>query len=183
MRAMKFVLGFATGLLTVAAVGFLVVWSGVVSVSALGEGGAIDRFLGYASARSIARHAGSETNPFANDPGAARAGLAHYKEHCLACHAASGIDRSEFARGLNPPPPRLAAPSIEAASDGELFWVISNGIRSTGMPAFSPTHTENEIWKIVAFVRHLPELTPEEIEALQPAGEGEESHHHDESGH
>lgn len=183
MRAMKFVLGFATALLTVAAVGFLVVWSGVVSVSAVGEGGAIDRILGYASARSIARHAGSMTNPFANDPAAMRAGLAHYKDNCLPCHAASGIDRSEFARGLNPPPPRLAAPSIRAASDGELFWVISNGIRSTGMPAFSPTHSEEEIWKIVAFVRHLPELTPEEIEALKAAGAGEESHHHDESGH
>lgn len=183
MRVMKFFLGFATALLTVVAVGFLVVWSGIVSVSAIGEGGAIDKFLKYASARSIARHAGSESNPFANDPEAMRVGLAHYKENCLTCHAASGIDRSEFARGLNPAPPRLAAPSTRTASDGELFWVVSNGIRSTGMPAFSPTHSEDEIWKIITFVRHLPDLTPGEVEVLKSTDAGKESHHHDESEH
>ena len=62
--------------------------------------------------------------------------------------------------------------------DGELFWVVSNGIRMTGMPAFSPTHKQEEIWKIVAFVRHLPEITKEEQQILR-AGHEEEAGHHE----
>ena len=62
--------------------------------------------------------------------------------------------------------------------DGEIFWVVSNGIRMTGMPAFSPTHKEDEIWKIVAFVRHLPEITKEEQQLLK-AGTEEAAHHHE----
>ncbi len=183
MKARMFVAGVVAAFFLAAIGGFVVAWSGIVNVSAVGDGGLMDRFLAYASSQSIHRHAGTELNPFANDPQALRDGLAHYKENCLACHAASGIDRSEFARGLNPPPPKLTAPSVRDASDGELFWVVSNGIRSTGMPAFAPTHSEEEIWKIVAFVRHLRDLSAEEAEALKPADAGEESHHHDESGH
>jgi mono/diheme cytochrome c family protein len=55
---------------------------------------------------------------------------------------------------------------VQKRTDGELFWVVQNGIRMTGMPAFGPTHKDEEIWKIVAFLRHLPALTPEEEKAL-----------------
>ena len=60
--------------------------------------------------------------------------------------------------------------------DGELYWIVSNGIRMTGMPAFSSTHTSDEIWKIVAFVRHMPELTEEEQHVLK-AGRDEKTTH------
>ncbi|MBK6939011.1 MAG: c-type cytochrome [Planctomycetes bacterium] len=183
MKAKVFIAGMGTSLFLAGLAGLVVAWSGIVSVSAIGESGTLDRLLGYASSQSIHRHAGTQTNPFATDPEAVRTGLHHYKENCIACHAASGIDKAEFAQGLNPPPPKLTAPSIRDATDGELFWVIANGIRSTGMPAFAPTHSEEEIWKIVTFVRHLRELSADEIEQLKPANEGDESHHHDQSGH
>jgi hypothetical protein len=61
--------------------------------------------------------------------------------------------------------------------DGELYWVVANGIRMTGMPAFSPTHKPDEIWKMVAFVRHMPEITKEEQQVLKAGREEEESHH------
>jgi mono/diheme cytochrome c family protein len=64
--------------------------------------------------------------------------------------------------------------------DGELFWTIRQGVRMTGMPAFAPTHSDEEIWKIVTFIRHLPHLTPEEKEKLRSVTE-EEAHHHEES--
>jgi mono/diheme cytochrome c family protein len=179
----KFFAGFATAFVAIGIAGGVTVWSGLISVSALNESGLLDRVLGYASTRSIAHHAETATNPFANNPEVLSVGLAHYKENCLACHAASGVERSEFSRGLNPPAPRLTAPSIQAASDGELFWVVSNGIQSTGMPAFSPTHDKDEIWKIVAFVRHLPQLSPAETNELKSQGVDQESHHHEDSGH
>jgi mono/diheme cytochrome c family protein len=58
---------------------------------------------------------------------------------------------------------------VQHRSDGELFWIVQNGIRMSGMPAFGATHKERQIWEIVAFLRHLPSLTPEEEKALAAA--------------
>ena len=64
------------------------------------------------------------------------------------------------------PPSNLAEPGMLAEmSDGELFWIVSNGIRTTGMPAFGPTHKPDDIWKIVSLIRHLPELSAQEQKA------------------
>jgi mono/diheme cytochrome c family protein len=65
-------------------------------------------------------------------------------------------------------------------SDGEMFWVIANGIRMTGMPAFSPTHDENELWHLVAFVRHLDHLTEKEEAQLKEERTEGAAHHHNE---
>ena len=67
---------------------------------------------------------------------------------------------------------------MQKRPDGELYWIVANGIRMTGMPAFGPTHKEKEIWEIVAFLRHLDALSAEEEKALQK--EGEEGHHDEE---
>ena len=80
------------------------------------------------------------------------------------------MDASEIGSGLNPAPPDLTIPKVQARSDGELFWLTSEGIRITGMPAFGPTEREEDIWKIVAFLRHLPELTEEEQKLLRSGG-------------
>jgi mono/diheme cytochrome c family protein len=76
------------------------------------------------------------------------------------------VDASEIGEGLNPPATDLTLARVQDRADGELFWIVQNGIRMTGMPAFGPTHREEEIWKIVAFLRHLPEITPEEERQL-----------------
>jgi len=106
-------------------------------------------------------------NPFAGDRAAAVEGLAEFRESCLGCHGARTIAPAEFAAGLNPGAPALDSPDIQAMSDGELFWVVSNGIRATGMPAFSGGNDEKQIWKILAFVRRLPRLTAEETKSLR----------------
>jgi mono/diheme cytochrome c family protein len=93
---------------------------------------------------------------------------------CVTCHGAPGVDPSEAGQGLNPPAPDLTLAKVQARSDGELFWIIQNGIRMTGMPAFGPTHKEQAIWRMVAFVRHLPELSKDEEKAL--SGGHEEEH-------
>ena len=130
--------------------------------------------------RSIARHAPATRNPFSASPEVLKAGLAHYKENCVMCHGAPGVEESEAGMGLNPPAPDLTLPSVQRMSDGELFWVVSNGIRMTGMPAFSLTHKPEEIWHMVAFIRHLPEISSEEQKALK-AGSEEEEHHKESS--
>ncbi len=86
------------------------------------------------------------------------AGVVHYQESCVDCHGAPGEEPDEWADGLNPPPPDLAHEDIDPL---EAFWVIQNGIRMTGMPAFGPTHDEAEIWTLAALVAELPRITPE----------------------
>jgi mono/diheme cytochrome c family protein len=137
------------------------------------------RLAAYALNRSVARRAPATKNPMPASPETWKAGLAHYRENCVVCHGAPGVDAGEIGQGLNPPAPDLTLPRIQARPDGELFWIVGNGIRTTGMPAFSPTHKPEELWKIVAFVRHLPELTDGEQKALKAGGEEAEKHHHE----
>jgi len=102
---------------------------------------------------------------------------------CFGCHGAPGHELSEIAQGLNPKPPKLDAEDVQAGSDAELYWVVKNGLRMTGMPAFGPTHEDKELWSIVAFLRRLPKLKPQEYDAMVEAaglqkGEEEHEHHH-----
>jgi mono/diheme cytochrome c family protein len=125
-----------------------------------------ERVARFALDRSIARHARKEVNPLAGAPEAARAGLRLFVTHCVACHGAPGLDPTEEGASLNPPAPGLTAPRVQARSDGDLRWIVSNGIRMTGMPAFGPSRTEKEIWQLVAAVRRLPRLTDTEQREL-----------------
>ncbi len=86
------------------------------------------------------------------------------------------MEASEFGRGLDPPAPDLGE-SQKDMSDAELFWIIKNGIRMTGMPAFGPTHGDEQIWQMVTFVRHLPQASEQEHVALQEAVDGLEYEH------
>lgn len=168
---MKFLSGLLTGLVGLAVAGGLVIASGVVSVGATSPPADLERRLAtFAVDRSVARRAPRTANPVAATPETRAAGLGHYRAMCVTCHGAPGVDASKIGEGLNPPAPDLTLPKVQARTDGELFWLVQNGLRMTGMPAFGPTHPEEEIWKIVAFVRHLPELTPEEEQALAGAG-------------
>jgi len=161
-----FLLGaLAAGAVAVAAA-VLVIASGIVDVAATNRGGIQDRILAYASTRAIAHHAKDEENPLAHDPAALKTGLQHYRAMCVACHGGPGAAPEEFAAGLHPAPPDLASPQVQSFTDGMLYETVARGIGSTGMPAFGPTHQPNQIWSIVAFVRHLPALTPEERKEL-----------------
>jgi mono/diheme cytochrome c family protein len=87
-------------------------------------------------------------------------GAGDFAEMCVTCHGAPGREPSEIGLGLNPRPPGLGdVASLWSAE--ELFWIVKNGVRMTGMPAFGPTHDDDRIWSIVAFVRTLPGIDPE----------------------
>lgn len=181
MRARPLLVGAVAVLVAEALVAVLVVVSGVVDVAATTKRPLPDRILAYASTRSIAHHAPDQQNPRADDPAALREGLQHYKAMCVDCHGGPGAIPEEFAAGLHPPPPDLASRAVRSFTDGMLYDVVARGIGSTGMPAFGKTHSPEQIWSIVAFVRHLPELTPDERRALgaeAPPEGGHEDHEH-----
>jgi mono/diheme cytochrome c family protein len=154
-----------------------VVVTGAFDVAATKPPGALEkRLAGVALDRAVAKRAPDRKNPFAGNPEAVSRGLGEYRETCVTCHGAPGVDASEIGEGLNPPAPDLTLAKVQARTDGELYWIVSNGIRMTGMPAFGPTHKEETIWKIVAFLRHLPELSKEEEKALSAGHEEEPGH-------
>jgi len=97
----------------------------------------------------------------------------HFADHCAFCHGNDGSGDTMMGRGLYPKPPDLRLPETQKLSDGELFWVIENGVRFTGMPAFETPGMQDESWKLVRFIRQLPQLTPEErmeMEKYNPKG-------------
>jgi mono/diheme cytochrome c family protein len=98
----------------------------------------------------------------------------HFADHCSVCHANDGSGATMFGQGLYPKAPDLREQETQKLSDGELFWIIENGVRFTGMPAFGGHHdSTDDTWKLVLFVRHLPQLTTQErleMEKNNPKG-------------
>jgi mono/diheme cytochrome c family protein len=91
----------------------------------------------------------------------------HYQEHCAVCHGDNGSGDPKFHGILSPRPTDLRSEETQEMSDGELYWVIKNGIRWSGMPAFGKAgDTDEHAWKMVAYVRHLPKLTPAEAQQV-----------------
>lgn len=100
----------------------------------------------------------------------AERGFRNYREMCVMCHGAPGVEPSEVGQGLTPEPPDLAK-RVENWSAAELYWIVHHGIKMTGMPAFGPTHADEELWALVAFLQKLPSLTPEAYQAMERAAE------------
>jgi mono/diheme cytochrome c family protein len=96
-------------------------------------------------------------------------GLAHFADHCATCHANDGSGKTPIGKNVYPKAPDLRLADTQSLSDGELFFIIHNGIRFTGMPAWGSSDPEKDLdsWKLVHFIRHLPKLTPEEIDEMK----------------
>jgi mono/diheme cytochrome c family protein len=111
----------------------------------------------------------SMTNPVTRTQAVLEEGLEHFSDHCAVCHANNGSGNTEVGRGLYPPPPDMRAAATQELSDGELFSIIENGIRLTGMPAWGTGTADGEqaSWALVHFIRRLPELTDQEISRME----------------
>ena len=94
-------------------------------------------------------------------------GMEHFADHCAICHSNTGVGDAPIGRGLYPKPPIMRESRTQSLSDGEMFSIIQNGIRFTGMPAFGDAHGEEDAWKLVLFIRHLPKQTPQEIKEME----------------
>jgi mono/diheme cytochrome c family protein len=98
---------------------------------------------------------------------------AHFADHCALCHGNDGRGKTTVGRNLYPKAPDMSQSATQSLSDGELFSIIRNGVRLTGMPAWGGDAAEDDRdnWELVLFIRHLPAITPEEarqMEALNP---------------
>lgn len=108
-------------------------------------------------------------NPVTSSPEVLAEAKAHFADHCATCHANDGSGDTPIGKGLYPKPPDMQAAGTQDLTDGELFYIIHNGIRLTGMPAFGQGSADTDIdsWKLVHFIRHLPGITSEELEEMK----------------
>jgi mono/diheme cytochrome c family protein len=95
--------------------------------------------------------------------------MTHYADHCAACHANDGSGETELGLGLYPRPPDMRQESTQSLTDGELFYIIQNGVRLTGMPAWDTGTPDGEAstWHLVHFIRRLSTLTENQIEEMR----------------
>jgi mono/diheme cytochrome c family protein len=167
----------AGSLTTVVACGFaVVVWVKTSDgMSARATPPAAETWLARSARRfAMSAEARQRPNPVPNTPEVTAGGLAHWADHCASCHANNGSGETPMGEGLYPPAPDMRQAATQDMTDGELFYVIENGVRLTGMPAWGgPGHDGVDSWKLVHFIRHLPNLSFEErreMERLNPKG-------------
>lgn len=140
--------------------------------SARDQPAAIETFIAR-TARRLATPANMKNakNPFTGTPEVLTEGRAHFADHCAVCHANNGSGQTTMGQGMYPKPPDLRLAQTQELTDGEIYSIIHNGIRLTGMPAWGDANNDPDSWRLVLFIRHLPKLTEQEekdMEALNP---------------
>jgi mono/diheme cytochrome c family protein len=165
-------------LLLIAAGGLTAFWTLQAGVSARREPNAIERYVAPRLRHlAIPASARDRRNPLPASPDVIKEGREHFADHCAICHANDGSGDTEIGHGLYPKPPDMRKDGTQSLSDGELFYIIQNGVRFTGMPAWGSepaeheehgeSHDENDNWELVQFVRHLPKITRGELEEME----------------
>ncbi len=147
--------------------------------SARDKPSAFEEFLAT-HARRIATPKGARelVNPLRADPLTVAEARDHFADHCALCHANNGSGKTEINEGLYPAAPDMRENRTQSLTDGEIFYIIKNGVRFTGMPGWGGEDEEN--WQLVLFIRHLPKITPKELELMKEVNglETEADHQH-----
>lgn len=168
-RTARIVAGTVVGTILLAILVLLILlYTGAYNVSAAAGHTAIGRWaLGTMMHNSIEARADAQPPRFTE--AMVRSGAGEYKAMCEHCHAGPGVSRAEWANGMTPLPPELTHEAREW-SPGEIHWIVKHGIKMTGMPAFGPTHDDQTVWNITAFVEQLPEMSAQTYAAFPAAG-------------
>jgi len=164
------------------------VQSGIFNVAATVKDGPLITWLLHTTMeKSVERRAQDIEVPNIDNNEMILAGMSDYVEMCAQCHGEPDEPSGILTQGLNPAPPDLEH-LTEAGTAAEMFWVINNGIRMTGMPAFGNTHQADEIWPVVSFLQSAKDITPSEFKRMKSAAENyghhkSESHMNENSNH
>jgi mono/diheme cytochrome c family protein len=138
------------------AAGAMVVLSLLTGCKATKPGRAETRLMTAAKQHLLIRGKGAR-NPLPQDAATVADGKKAFSHYCVACHGMDGQNTGvPFADRMSPPVPSLASSEVQRYSDGQLKWVIDNGVWPSGMPASRGVLSDDEIWSIVVFLRHLP---------------------------
>jgi cytochrome c553 len=119
--------------------------------------GKVDRSVINFTKHKITVHGRDDKNPLPFNAENLAAGKEAFSHYCVACHGLDGQNTGvPFADRMSPPPPLLTSAEVQSYTDGQLKWVIDYGVSPSGMPASKGTLSDDEIWSIVHYIRHLP---------------------------
>ncbi len=119
--------------------------------------GRLERAVAAEIKRRLTVGGKSDRNPLAASEENVRRGRKAFSSYCVACHGLDGQNTGvPFAEAMSPPVPPLSSPEVQAYTDGQLKWVIENGVFPSGMPASRGILSDEEMWRIVLYIRHLP---------------------------
>jgi len=172
MKLGWFLIGAVSVCAAALAVGFAVL-GGAHGFSAREQPGGLERWVAqHVWSQALPADAKSRPNPIQNSPEVLDEARAHWADHCAGCHANDGSGDTLMGKSMYPPAPDMRLAETQQKTDGALFFIIQNGIRLTGMPGWggAPGH-EQDSWKLVHFIRHLPQLSIDEkkqMEKLNP---------------
>ena len=159
LRLRTLLIGLVSVLLAGLAGGAALVYMGFYDISAMRQHTKpVFHLLDYAMSRAVEVRAGATPPPDLGEAARVRGGLALYREHCLQCHGAPGVSPDAIAFGLTPAPANLLHAGRTWPAD-EIFWIVRNGVKMTGMPGWAYRLTDDEIWNVVAFVKAMPGFT------------------------
>ena len=168
----SFLLGVAATLVVVFGVTFLLINRGWIPVGADNPPGTMERRLAHmATDAYVARNAPQQQNPAQPTPANLIEGARQYERNCALCHGGALQRISPLRTKFSPPAPQIVN-RVPRDEDGNLWWITKHGIRLTGMPAWDGILTDDQIWKIVAFLKHSDKLPPEAKAAWQQAAAG-----------
>lgn len=160
------VLTLAVALLAV----YAIVQSGLIPANADATAGALETWMAGTSLKaSLRRDAPKEPNPLPPTEQNLLAGVQLFARNCAVCHGSAKGDASAspIAKGLYQKPPQLATNGVEDDPEGESFWKVKHGIRLTGMPSFGNALSDQEIWTLALFLKHMDKLPPSVEHAWQ----------------
>ena len=168
----SFLGGVVVALVVVVGATFLVINRGWIPIGADNAPGTLERRLAdMATDAYVARNAPRQENPVQSTAASLAEGARMYEKHCALCHGGFGRRASPLRTRFNPPVPQIVN-RIPRDEDANLWWIAKHGIRLTGMPAWDGVLSDDEIWKIIAFIKHSDKLPPEAQAAWQQAAAG-----------
>lgn len=172
-QTMKFKMAIAILLLLLAWVICLTLWIRNHGFSAKENPSRMEKFLAR-HARRLATPAWAKglKNPYPVTAASIAEAREHFVAHCSICHGLDGRGNTTIGRNLYPKAPDMTDAETQQLTDGELYYIISNGVRFTGMPAWGSDDDPESIWGLVAFIRRLPRLSPAELQLMQELAGG-----------
>ena len=162
-----FIVGVVATLLAIACGAFAVSQFGLYPIGADNPPGSLERARAARALDHYAeKHKPAGENPVQPTSATLTEGAKEYEQHCAFCHGGAKATVSPMQNKFNPPTPQLIS-SMPDADDAWLFWVTKHGVRMTGMPAWDGILSDDEMWKIIAFIKHSDQLPPEVQAAWQ----------------
>jgi mono/diheme cytochrome c family protein len=168
----RFVLGFIVAIVVLIVAGLAVIYSGAYNVAASSPHTGLETWVLNTTMRNSVQHRAADVAvPATITEEQIRRGSAQFRDSCVYCHGAPGVDSTDWSMGITPEPPFLPD-VVGARTPAELFWVVKNGIKMTAMPSFGKHLKDDDIWGVVGFIQRLPRMSAEDYARLAREGEG-----------